>query len=35
MKVWQPGSHLTMQRGAEVDDWSLRATARRIRVLTR
>ena len=22
MKVWQAGSHLTMQRGAEVNDWS-------------
>ena len=22
VKVWQPGSHLTMQRGAEVEDWS-------------
>jgi ATP-binding cassette subfamily B protein len=33
MKVWQAGSHLSMQRGAEVDDWSLRATVRRARLL--
>src|SRR5919206_4080125 len=33
MKVWQPGGHLTQQRGAEVDDWSWRATARRLRTL--
>ena len=25
MRVWQPGSHLTQQRGAKVDDWSWRA----------
>src|SRR5919206_416401 len=35
MKVWQPGGHLTQQRGAEVDDWSWRATARRLRTLAR
>jgi ABC-type multidrug transport system fused ATPase/permease subunit len=35
MKVWQPGSHLTMQRGAEVADWSWRRTARRISTLAR
>jgi ABC-type multidrug transport system fused ATPase/permease subunit len=33
MRVWQPGSHLSMQRGAEVRDWSWRRTARRIRTL--
>jgi ATP-binding cassette subfamily B protein len=35
MKVWQPGSHLTMRRGeaAEVDDWSWARTARRISTL--
>jgi ABC-type multidrug transport system fused ATPase/permease subunit len=33
MRVWQPGSHLTMQRGAEVADWSWRRTARRISTL--
>jgi ATP-binding cassette subfamily B protein len=35
MKVWQPGSHLTMQRGAEVSDWSWRRTARRVSTLAR
>jgi ATP-binding cassette, subfamily B, bacterial len=35
MRVWQPGSHLTMQRGGEVRDWSWRATLRRIRFLAR
>ena len=35
MRVWQPGSHLSMQRGAEVDDWSLRRSARRISTLAR
>ena len=35
MKVWQPGSHLMQQRGAEVDDWSWRRTARRIATLAR
>ena len=35
MRVWQPGSHLTMQRGADVRDWSWRATLRRIRFLAR
>jgi ABC-type multidrug transport system fused ATPase/permease subunit len=35
MKVWQAGSHLTMQRGAEVEDWSWRRTARRISTLAR
>ena len=35
MRVWQPGSHLTMQRGAEVDDWSWRRTARRVTTLAR
>src|SRR5919204_2360001 len=35
MRVWQPGSHLTMQRGAEVSDWSWRRTARRISTLAR
>src|SRR5437764_3044498 len=33
MRVWQPGSHLTMQRGAEVEDWSWRRTRRRIATL--
>ena len=35
MKVWQPGSHLTMQRGGEVGDWSWARTARRISTLGR
>ncbi|HET9675246.1 MAG TPA: hypothetical protein VFP31_10595, partial [Gaiellaceae bacterium] len=35
MRVWQPGSHLTVQRGGEVRDWSWRATVRRIRFLAR
>ncbi|MFN2470166.1 MAG: ABC transporter ATP-binding protein [Gaiellaceae bacterium] len=35
MRVWQPGSHLTMQRGAEVHDWSWARTARRVSTLGR
>jgi len=35
MRVWQPGSHLTMQRGAQVDDWSWRRTRRRLATLAR
>jgi ABC-type multidrug transport system fused ATPase/permease subunit len=35
VRVWQPGSHLTMQRGAQVDDWSWRRTARRVATLAR
>ncbi|HEU5212600.1 MAG TPA: ABC transporter ATP-binding protein [Gaiellaceae bacterium] len=35
MRVWQPGSHLTMQRGAEVRDWSWRRTTRRVTTLAR
>jgi ABC-type multidrug transport system fused ATPase/permease subunit len=35
VKVWQPGSHLTMQRGAEVADWSWRRTVRRVSTLAR
>jgi ABC-type multidrug transport system fused ATPase/permease subunit len=35
VKVWQAGSHLTMQRGAEVKDWSWAQTARRITTLAR
>src|SRR5947209_14518784 len=33
MRVWQPGSHLTIQRGAEVEDWSWRRTRRRLATL--
>jgi ABC-type multidrug transport system fused ATPase/permease subunit len=35
VRVWQPGSHLTMERGAEVEDWSWRRTAHRISTLAR
>jgi ATP-binding cassette subfamily B protein len=35
MRVWQPGSHLTMARGAEVEDWSWRRTVRRVSTLAR
>jgi len=33
MRVWQPGSHLSMQRGGEVKDWSWRKTRRRVATL--
>jgi ABC-type multidrug transport system fused ATPase/permease subunit len=35
MKVWQPGSHLSMERGAQIADWSWRRTARRVSTLAR
>jgi ABC-type multidrug transport system fused ATPase/permease subunit len=35
VKVWQPGSHLTVQRGAEVNDWSWARSARRVSTLAR
>jgi ABC-type multidrug transport system fused ATPase/permease subunit len=35
LKVWQPGSHLTVQRDAKVDDWSWQRTARRVSTLAR
>ena len=35
MRVWQPGSHLSQQRGAEVDDWSWARTRRRLLTLAR
>ena len=35
MRVWQPGGHLLRERGAQVDDWSWRRTARRISTLAR
>jgi ATP-binding cassette subfamily B protein len=35
VRVWQPGSHLTVQRGAEVSDWSWARTARRVSTLAR
>jgi ATP-binding cassette, subfamily B, bacterial len=35
VRVWQPGSHLSMERGAEVHDWSWRRTVRRVSTLAR
>jgi ABC-type multidrug transport system fused ATPase/permease subunit len=35
VKVWQPGSHLSMARGAKVEDWSWRRTVRRVSTLAR
>ncbi|HEY7207860.1 MAG TPA: ABC transporter ATP-binding protein [Gaiellaceae bacterium] len=35
MRVWQPGSHLSVARSAEVSDWSWRRTRRRLGVLWR
>jgi ABC-type multidrug transport system fused ATPase/permease subunit len=35
VRVWQPGSHLSMQRGVSVADWSWRRTARRVSTLAR
>src|SRR5439155_1756932 len=35
MRVHQPGGHMMRERGAKVDDWSWRATARRLRTLAR
>jgi ABC-type multidrug transport system fused ATPase/permease subunit len=35
VKVWQPGSHLSAQRDAEVDDWSWQRTMRRVSTLAR
>jgi ATP-binding cassette subfamily B protein len=35
MRIWQAGSHLTMQRGADVHDWSWGRTARRLSTLAR
>ncbi|HET9437240.1 MAG TPA: ABC transporter ATP-binding protein [Gaiellaceae bacterium] len=35
MKVWQAGTHLTEQRGAQVEDWSWRQTRRRLATLAR
>ena len=35
MKVWQPGSHLSEQRGGEVRDWSWKRTRRRLGLLVR
>jgi ABC-type multidrug transport system fused ATPase/permease subunit len=35
VRVHQPGGHLMRARGATVDDWSWRATVRRVRTLAR
>jgi ATP-binding cassette subfamily B protein len=35
VKVWQPGGHLSEERGGEVRDWSWRRTRRRAGVLVR
>ncbi|HEX7311829.1 MAG TPA: ABC transporter ATP-binding protein [Gaiellaceae bacterium] len=35
MRVHQPGGHLMRARGATVEDWSWRATVRRVRTLAR
>lgn len=35
MKVWQPGAHLSEERGAAVRDWSWRRTRRRLGLLGR
>jgi len=35
VRVWQPGSYMTRQRGAEVDDWSWKQTVRRVTTLAR
>jgi ABC-type multidrug transport system fused ATPase/permease subunit len=35
VRVWQPGSHLTRARDAQVDDWSWQRTARRVSTLAR
>jgi ABC-type multidrug transport system fused ATPase/permease subunit len=35
VKIWQAGSHLLDERGAEVHDWSWRRTRRRIAMLAR
>jgi ABC-type multidrug transport system fused ATPase/permease subunit len=35
VRVWQPGSYMARQRGAEVDDWSWAQTVRRVTTLAR
>jgi ABC-type multidrug transport system fused ATPase/permease subunit len=35
VRIWQPGSHLTVRRDASVDDWSWRRTVRRMSTLAR
>ena len=35
MKVWQPGGHLSEEKGGEVQDWSWRRTRKRVGLLAR
>jgi ABC-type multidrug transport system fused ATPase/permease subunit len=35
VKVWQPGAHLSQQRGGKVEDWSWAQTKRRLTALYR
>ncbi len=35
MRVWQPGSHLTVERGTKGGDWSWRRSRRRLTALAR
>jgi len=35
VKVWQPGSHLSAQRDAKVEDWSWHRSVRRVSTLAR
>jgi ATP-binding cassette subfamily B protein len=35
MRVWQPGGHLMVERGSQVNDWSWRQTRRRLGTLGR
>ena len=35
MKVWQPGGHLSEERGGSVGDWSWGRTRRRLGMLVR
>ena len=35
MKVWQPGGHLSEERGGDVRDWSWRRTRLRLALLIR
>ena len=35
MRVWQPGTHLTVERGTQVTDWSWRRSHSRLLALGR
>jgi ABC-type multidrug transport system fused ATPase/permease subunit len=35
MRIWQAGTHLTEQRGAQVEDWTWKQTRRRLGILAR